>query len=1555
MPHTDLGRAEAAELLSSVFNAQLQGAAGVYRELDVEKFYSSNVAVVRTPDQPSGESGATEESEPALLESSVPLAVENASGQYEAVDLSLESAEEGLQPAQPLVDVGIPEKLDEGITLPETGISIELTDTSGTRAPSVLEGSTAFFPNVATDTDLTVAPTPAGMETLTQLRSPEAPTTQTFNLSLPSNADLHATSAGGAEVSRDGKPILVIPPPTALDADGQEVPVSLDTTDAGSLAVQAHPGPNSKYPILVDPLFEQPYVWLWNHSFAGMSDWYKEKNAGANSVPYAYTLSQEGYVTGVGFFPGLSIQTAVGTAPAWSQAKWYYAVPRYYSDTGVKPTSFIRTFSLHRLWYTVDAGIPRPITPNPVFRFGLWNVGSEQWTSEGYRYGTEGNLHDLDYTYNAFNPSEQVGAKIAVFMMDSGTETQLQYRELLAGEASIELSDKDAPSITHTATPSGWINNTPSGPLVITAFDPGLGIKEVVAKLPNSFQVGAQKGCTGIASNPCPREWVSSKAGIPPLNYEPQLMPQGQDWVQLEAVDPIGHRSPEEGHGLSEVKVKVDHTAPSLALSGTLTEQAKVGTNASQYTLKYNATDGDGAAPVAGTPFGSGGTGPGQMGEPKGIATDSSGNLWVVDRGNERVMKYDNNGNFLMQFGSAGSGDGQFSDPRGIAIAPNGTIWVSDMGNNNVQAFNSSGQFIRKITGGDIPIPDPYGVATGPGGVLWISDITSDQLFEFNENGTFIRMVSIAGGNEQKSATGLATDPSGNVWLVDYMANRVQKYSSTGSFLMQFGSTGTGNGQLENPVGIALAPSGNLLVTDSKSNRVQVFQPNGTYLRKFGSTGSGAGQLSTPVGIAAVAGNTAFVVDSGNHRVAKWTHADLDNQSGVVSTEVKVDGNLAEPKYAPGCATENCSITNREWLLKSNAYSTGQHNVKVIATDGVGLSTTKELTITTDTTPPQLAGGNLFFIAPDGWLQQKSYIYTPTASDTGGSGVSSMSLKIDGNVIKSTEQNCPKKECSASLIGTINMATYKGGAHSAELVATDVAGNTAKKAWTINIDPKGAVPIPEAVDTLEAVEETSPVNVIGEPQEEEEYEGTASGLGVEESTEGLVATGTQVPTTIGSTPAEGVTMEGLNNGAFANSCATEEEAEKEGSLTEEPEPVEPCMSQAEFEEADQGGKMGLTPLEVTPAQTAAGATENQIVGEASAVAANTESHVDTITRPLYDGGMIFKDIRDSSGPEVFSWEVRLEPDQELKAIDDKHAAVYYEGEHPAFGITAVPAHDAIGTTVPTKLTVSEDKIITLTVEHHNVAQEGHPFVYPIIGGAGWEGGFHTYQVEMPPPTPIAGEEEEEEEAEFESPPGEIGDRVFGLVLGPPVADSSAVPSQASQPNVPRRARAYNFDECGWTREATGLPAPKVPPKELMGASHDCHGEIPSVGPDYHVAWAMSMSGVFHYKYGHWVWTNEAPTCRKWGSNEPARINCYIKDQNVSNDHLDVVGDFKFPPGVITNSPQAMCYTLDGVLPIRPTSLFPGETVYHGRLHNPHYAVWPGEQCAWGHFPYSLGR
>jgi hypothetical protein len=121
--------------------------------------------------------------------------------------------------------------------------------------------------------------------------------------------------------------------------------------------------------------------------------------------------------------------------------------------------------------------------------------------------------------------------------------------------------------------------------------------------------------------------------------------------------------------------------------------------------------------------------------------------------------------------------------------------------------------------------------------------------------------------------------------------------------------------------------------------------------------------------------------------------------------------------------------------------------------------------------------------------------------------------------------------------------------------------------------------------------------------------------------------------------------------------------------------------------------------------------------------------------PPFDGLMSFQAITDVLGPEEFSWTVNLGPGQELKSIDDQNAAVFFsDSELLAFTITAIAAHDAEGTSVPTTLAVSEGNVITLTVHHRagNPLAGGAPFVYPIVGGTGWAGGFHTIVVPLPP-------------------------------------------------------------------------------------------------------------------------------------------------------------------------------------------------------------------------------
>src|SRR5579864_8931003 len=74
----------------------------------------------------------------------------------------------------------------------------------------------------------------------------------------------------------------------------------------------------------------------------------------------------------------------------------------------------------------------------------------------------------------------------------------------------------------------------------------------------------------------------------------------------------------------------------------------------------------------------------GDLNHPRAAAWDQQGNLFIVDGGNNRVIKYSSSGDSLACATGSGWGDTQFDTPNGIAILGI-DVYVSDYGNSRVQ------------------------------------------------------------------------------------------------------------------------------------------------------------------------------------------------------------------------------------------------------------------------------------------------------------------------------------------------------------------------------------------------------------------------------------------------------------------------------------------------------------------------------------------------------------------------------------------------------------------------------------------------------------------------------------------------------------------------------------------------------------------------------------------------------------------------------------------------------------------------------------------------------
>ncbi len=100
---------------------------------------------------------------------------------------------------------------------------------------------------------------------------------------------------------------------------------------------------------------------------------------------------------------------------------------------------------------------------------------------------------------------------------------------------------------------------------------------------------------------------------------------------------------------------------------------------------------------------------------PTDFFIDNAGNIYVTNIGSNKVIKYDQDGNFIGSFGGLGDQLGQFAKPKGIAVDDAGFIYVVDGGTNVVQMFDDQYHLLTYFGWPGLPngsLNGPAGVAT---------------------------------------------------------------------------------------------------------------------------------------------------------------------------------------------------------------------------------------------------------------------------------------------------------------------------------------------------------------------------------------------------------------------------------------------------------------------------------------------------------------------------------------------------------------------------------------------------------------------------------------------------------------------------------------------------------------------------------------------------------------------------------------------------------------------------------------------------------------------------
>jgi uncharacterized protein (TIGR03663 family) len=279
--------------------------------------------------------------------------------------------------------------------------------------------------------------------------------------------------------------------------------------------------------------------------------------------------------------------------------------------------------------------------------------------------------------------------------------------------------------------------------------------------------------------------------------------------------------------------------------------------------------------------WGSQGKGMSQFQDPRGIAVDEVGNVYVADSGNHRIQVFDSNGQFITQWGSQGTGPGQFQEPWGIAVDTEGNVYVADTWNHRIQKFDAEGNFLLqwggyRSTGGAAVGEEgffwgPRDIVTDAAGNVYVTDTGNKRVQVFDPDGQFLAQWGGFGLEDgfMDEPVGIAIDEAGNVYLADTWNQRVQKFDQDFGFVTKWPISGWYGESVVNKPYLAAAGD-RVYVTDPEGYRVLVFDQDGEFVATFGEYGFDNKTFGLPTGIAVDGEGNVYVTDSANHRVMKF-------------------------------------------------------------------------------------------------------------------------------------------------------------------------------------------------------------------------------------------------------------------------------------------------------------------------------------------------------------------------------------------------------------------------------------------------------------------------------------------------------------------------------------------------------------------------------------------------------------------------------------------------------------------------------------------------------------
>ncbi len=239
---------------------------------------------------------------------------------------------------------------------------------------------------------------------------------------------------------------------------------------------------------------------------------------------------------------------------------------------------------------------------------------------------------------------------------------------------------------------------------------------------------------------------------------------------------------------------------------------------------------------------------------PRGVAFDYQGNMYVADYTANTVRKFPYNGSSPVTIGSG------FNGPTAVAVDQLGDVYIADYGNNAIKKI---------FSGQTTPIPvgsgfsHPTGIALDAAGNLYIADngnsVVKELLASTNQ------VVTIGSG--YGAPLSVAVDAAGSVYIGTISIGPIKKIPAGGGAVVSIGSG------FDDAYGVAVDGTGNVFIADGSDNAIKEVAFGSTTVTTISTSVSKPSCIAlAPANITVPApSSTLYVADYNNGQVKKFS------------------------------------------------------------------------------------------------------------------------------------------------------------------------------------------------------------------------------------------------------------------------------------------------------------------------------------------------------------------------------------------------------------------------------------------------------------------------------------------------------------------------------------------------------------------------------------------------------------------------------------------------------------------------------------------------------------